>query len=106
MNPPNTSSENPTVQPKPAAPITAAPKGKKKSAPAKKPARTPRKIDPGIAAIHAEAKAKVAEYRKMSASGRILKTIIGKRLAQLTAKDRQELFDELSKTCTPILIPK
>jgi hypothetical protein len=69
----------------------------------RKPSK-PRVIDPGIAAIHAEAKARVVEYRKMGASGRILKTIIGKRLAQLTGIDKQALFDELAKTCTPKLV--
>ena len=71
--------------------------------PTRKPSK-PRVIDPGIAAIHAEAKARVVEYRKMGASERILKTIIGKRLAQLTAIDKQALFDELAKTCTPKLV--
>ncbi len=106
MNPSSASPENIITPAKSAAPVAAPPKVKKKTAPAQKPARTPRKIDAGIAAIHAEAKEKVAEYRKMGASGRILKTIVGKRLAQLTTGDRQELFDELAKTCTPILIPK
>jgi hypothetical protein len=64
----------------------------------------PRVIDPGIAAIHAEAKAKVVEYRKLGASGRILKTILEKQLAQLTAEDRQKLFDELRGSCTPKLV--
>lgn len=78
----------------------------KKIDPAKKSARTPRKIDPGIAAIHAKAKEEVAQYRKTTASGRILKTIIKKRLAQLTLEDRQRLLDELAKTCTPPLFTK
>ena len=64
----------------------------------------PRVIDPGIAAIHAEAKQKVAEYRKTSASGRLLKTILEKRLAQLTVDDRQKLFDTLSGEFTPKLV--
>jgi len=106
MNPSNASPENIITPAKTVAQAAAPPKGKKRPAPAKKPARTPRKIDAGIAAIHAEAKKKVEEYRKVGASGRILKTIIGKRLAQLTTGDCQELFDELAKTCTPILIPK
>ena len=69
----------------------------------RKPSK-PRVIDPGIAAIHAEAKARVAEYRKLSRSGRILKTILEKRLAQLTAGDQQALFDKLGLTCTPKLV--
>lgn len=72
---------------------------RKKKGPSK-----PRVINPGIAAIHAEAKAKVAEYRKLTASGRILKTILEKRLAQLTPDDKQKLFDELTATCTPKLV--
>jgi hypothetical protein len=72
---------------------------RKKKGPSK-----PRVIDPGIAAIHAEAKAKVVEYRKLGASGRILKTILEKQLAQLTAEDRQKLFDELRGSCTPKLV--
>lgn len=70
----------------------------------KKEPSKPRVIDPGIAAIHAEARAKVAEYRKLTASGRILKTILEKRLAQLTPLDKQKLFDALAGTCTPKLI--
>lgn len=72
---------------------------RKKKGPSK-----PRVIDPGIMAIHAEAKAKVAEYRKLTASGRILKTIVEKRLAQLTQDDRHKLFDALAGTCTPKLV--
>ena len=83
-----------------------APAQKPRPASAKRKPSKPRVIDPGIAAIHAEAKAKVAEYRKRTASGRILKTIVEKRLAQLTGIDKQVLFDELAKTCTQILIPK
>ena len=78
------------------------PKGRK--APVKRKPSKPRVIDPGIAAIHAEAKARVAEYRKLSRSGRILKTILEKRLAQLTAGDQQALFDKLGLTCTPKLV--
>jgi hypothetical protein len=72
---------------------------RKKKGPSK-----PRVIDPGIASIHAEAKAKVAEYRKLTASGRILKTILEKRLAQLTPGDKQKLFDELAGSCTAKLV--
>ena len=71
--------------------------------PTRKPSK-PRVIDPGIAAIHAKAKLKVEEYRKLSRSGRILKTILEKRLAQLTAGDQQALFDKLGLTCTPKLV--
>ena len=71
---------------------------------ARKAPSKPRVIDPGIAAIHAEARAKVAEYRKTCSSSRIFQTIIGKRLAQLTQDDKQKLFDALAGTCTPKLI--
>ena len=70
----------------------------------KKGLSKPRVIDPGISAIHAEARAKVAEYRKTCSSSRIFQTIIGKRLAQLTQDDKQKLFDALAGTCTPKLI--
>ncbi|MFA6240398.1 MAG: hypothetical protein WC655_05695 [Candidatus Hydrogenedentales bacterium] len=77
---------------------------------AKKPRRVskprqPRTIDPGVAAIHAEAKAKVASYRNAKRSQGILETIITKRLVQMTEDHKQQLFDVLSKTCTPALIP-
>ena len=79
---------------------------KPRAAKNKKSPPKPRFIDPGIAAIHAEAKAKVAEYRKLTASGRILKTILDKRLAQLTQDDRQKLFDALAETCTATMFPE
>ena len=81
------------------APFPKVRKPKSKKGPSK-----PRVIDPGIASIHAEAKAKVAEYRKLTASGRILKTILEKRLAQLTPGDKQKLFDELAGSCTAKLV--
>ncbi len=66
--------------------------------------RQPRTIDPGVAAIHAEAKAKVASYRDAKRSQGILDTFLNKRLGQLTDSHKQQLFDVLSKVCTPALI--
>jgi hypothetical protein len=83
---------------------TPAPKpAKARRKPAK--ARAPRNIDAGIAAIHAEAKRKVAAYRKEKASDRMLRVILEKRLPHMTAAAKQALFDTLAKSCTPDLTP-
>ena len=66
--------------------------------------RSPRNIDPGIAAIHAEAAAKVKEYRKTQGSARVLKTILGKRLSQMTQEDKNKLFAALKECATPTLV--
>ena len=68
-------------------------------------AAKPRVIDPGIAALRAEHAAKVNEYRKTDASKRLLRTILEKRLSQLTTADREKLFDALKLNTTPPLIP-
>jgi len=86
---------SPTETPKPGTP--------KKPGRISKP-RQFRRIDPGIAAIHAEANAKVASYRNTKRSLGILETILNKRLVQLTDDHKQQLFDVLSKICTPALI--
>ena len=84
-------------------PLTAPPQPKPSRKRRSTSPRSPRVLDPGVAAIHAEAKAKVAEYRRAQASGGILKTIIDKRLAQLTDNDRQKLYDALKELVTPAL---
>lgn len=67
--------------------------------------RAPRTIDPGVKAIRDEATRAVAEYHKQKASGGILKTIMEKRLPQLTREHQEALLDHLTKTVTPALIP-
>jgi hypothetical protein len=67
--------------------------------------RAKKTLDPGIAAIRERMADEVAKYRSAQASKKILKTIIEKRLPKLTPLDRQALFDELSRTETPSLIP-
>lgn len=67
------------------------------------PPKKVRKVDAAIVAIHKEAAEKVAAYRKEKAGERILRVIVTKRLAQLTEAQKQALFEELSKTCTPTL---
>ena len=74
----------------------------KKTPPAKKP-RAPRKVDPAVEAIRAEARDKIKALAGSRASNKILQTIVSKRLAQLTQVHRQALFDELAKTCTASL---
>jgi hypothetical protein len=68
--------------------------------------RSPRTIDPGVAAIRARASAEIKEYHRSQASAGILKTIIEKRLAQLTNGDRRKLLDVLQEIVTPALIEK
>jgi len=63
----------------------------------------PRKIDPGIAAIHEETRKRIAAYRKTQNSSKILATIINKRLEQLTEADKQKLFGTLSGVVTVTL---
>lgn len=72
----------------------------------RKAASTPaaRTIDPGILALRAEHATKVAEYRKTDSSKRILRTILEKRLAQLTTQDREKLFDALKLNTAPALM--
>jgi ribosomal protein L25 (general stress protein Ctc) len=87
------------VPPSPAAPEPPPRKRKRKStAP-----RGPRIADPAVAAIYAEAKTKVIAYRSAKASGKILHTILTKRLAQLTPLDKEKLFDALKPIVTPAL---
>jgi hypothetical protein len=74
--------------------------GKKKRT---KTVRAPRNIDAGIAAIHAEAKAKVSAYRREKSGERILRVIVEKRLDKLTYAQKQILFDMLAKIFTPAL---
>ena len=69
-----------------------------------KKTRAPRVVDPAIEAIRAECRAKIKALAGSRASNKILQTIVTKRLAQLTPEHRQALFDELAKTCTPVLI--
>ena len=67
--------------------------------------KRPRTIDPGIEAIHREACAKVAAYRRVQQSHKLFNTIITKRLSQLTQSDRERLMDALSASVSPALIP-
>lgn len=66
--------------------------------------RKPRTLDEGIAAIHAETRAKIAQYRLKINSSKITDTFISKRLPKLTEADKERLMDELSKTTTPALL--
>lgn len=63
-------------------------------------------IDPGIKAIREKMALEVAAYRSSQASAKILDTFLTKRLPRLTPDDRQRLFDELSLTETPSLLPE
>ena len=86
---------------------TPAPAPVKKAAPKKTPpvkkARAPRTVDPAVAAIRAECRARIKALEGSVVSNKILQAIIAKRLPQLTQDHRQALFDELAKTCTPFL---
>lgn len=82
-------------------PTTPTEKLKKKRAP--KAPRAPRVIDPQVLKIRQEASQKVKDYHKSQASGRILKTILDKRIPQLTRQDQERLFDELKAIVTPAL---
>ena len=66
--------------------------------------RKPRRIDPGIAAIHWEANEKVKVYRNTIRSMKIRETIVNKRLSQLTQLDREKLMDALLPMVSPPLI--
>lgn len=68
--------------------------------------RAAKTLDPGIVAINERRNLEVAAYRSAQASAKILKTFLEKRLPRLTAEDRQKLFDELSLTETPSLLPE
>ncbi len=68
-------------------------------------ARKPRVIDPGVAEIRREASDKIKEYHKKQSSARLVKTIIEKRVAQLTRQDQEKLFDHLKNIVTPPLEP-
>lgn len=61
-------------------------------------AATPKRrgaVEPEIAAIHAEMRAKVAAHRQVKASAVLLQKIINKKLPQLTLEDRDKLVDAL-----------
>jgi hypothetical protein len=70
-----------------------------KSKTIKKP-RAPRKIDPAVEAIRAEAAEKIKAVHVARGSEKILQTIVAKRLPKMTAAHRRELFDELGKEFT------
>lgn len=58
--------------------------------------RAAKKLDPAIAAINERRRLEVIAYRSSQASAKILDTFLTKRLPNLTADDRQKLFDVLS----------
>jgi len=69
--------------------MPSAPKRKRKAS----TPRGPRVVDPGIKAIHDDAKKQVAKYRKAARSAGILAGIL-KKLPSLTGSDRNLLFNE------------
>lgn len=77
------------------------PTAKLKRAKRKATARLPRVNDPGIVKLREQHAQRVSDYRQKSASARILKTILEKRLAQLTMVDKETLFDALRLCVTP-----
>jgi anthranilate/para-aminobenzoate synthase component I len=89
------SNVNPLVQP-----------ARKSSAKPVKKTRTPRTVSPEVEAIRAEARAKISALHNSMGSGKILQTIITKRLPAMTPAHRQELFDVLAHEFTPALLKK
>ena len=71
----------------------------------KKPAKakTPRVIDPEIQRLRDEHNEAVKALHDKRRSAGILKTIIDKRLSQMTLNDRTQLFDALREIVTPAL---
>ena len=72
---------------------------------APKKTRTPRTVSPEVEAIRAEARAKIKALHGALASGKILETILCKRLPAMTTKHRQSLFDILGQEFTPKILP-
>lgn len=64
---------------------------------------TPREIDPEIKTLQEEHKRRVAELRNRRRSAALLKTILDKRLAQLTDEDKNKLADALRQCSTPTI---
>ncbi len=58
--------------------------------------RAPRQIDPGVAAIRADATLRIQEYHRQQHSGAVLKRI-QKDFVRLTTQHKEALFDELKE---------
>lgn len=65
---------------------------------------TPREIDPEIKALQEEHKRRVIELRNRRRSAALLKTILDKRLAQMTDEDKNKLADTL-RSCSTLPLP-
>ena len=61
-------------------------------------------IDPAIIELKRQHKENVAKFRHNKASAKLLKTILEKRLPQMTQEDKNKLADVLIPCTTPKLV--